>query len=589
MFDSEDLYIESYSKNSGSNMKILLGLFKGNYYRFALSGLFYLIKHSPAWLLPIVIANIVNAVISGSEKVHSVIWMNVTIVVFLVLMNIPMNYLHVHFSSKAVREVEAGLRSAIVRKLQLLSIAYHKGTQAGRLQSKVMRDVAGVQTLSHQMFVSLLNLLINISVALVITLLNNPSIFLFFLLTIPVASMTMVFFRERIKKQNRRFRLEVEATSAKVMDMEEMIPLTRAHGLETVEMKRMEKLIRNIAEEGYRLDVIQANFGSVSWAVFQIFQIGCLIFTANMVLNGRIQAGDIVLYQSYFTTIVTQVSGLIMLMPTIAKGMESITSIGEVLSAHDIEDNEGKRVLEDVKGDFQFEDVSFTYPQAQEMTLDGLNLQVAPGETIAFVGSSGAGKSTAVNMLIGYDLAEEGRLTVDGVDMAAINRRHYRKHIGVVPQNTVLFSGTIRDNITYGLKDVAETEILEAVSAANLTQVIDELPEGLDTMIGEHDNRLSGGQRQRIAIAKAMIRPPKVLIFNEATSALDSVSESLILDAMDNLTKGRTTFMVAHRLSTVKKADKICVMEKGRCIEYGTYEELMDKKGAFYNMKLLQS
>ncbi len=216
-------------------------MYKGNYHRFLLSGLFYLIKHSPAWLMPIVIANIVNRVINSSVDDMKSIWLNGLVVVGLVILNVPMNYLHIHFSSSAIRRVEAGLRSAIIRKLQHLSIAFHKDSQSGRLQSKVMRDVEAVQTLSHQMFISLLNLLINISVALAITAYNNGVIFLFFLATIPVASITIVTFRKKIQDQNRRFRLEIEATSAQVMDMEEMIPVTRAHGLEKVEVCRMKK------------------------------------------------------------------------------------------------------------------------------------------------------------------------------------------------------------------------------------------------------------------------------------------------------------------------------------------------------------
>jgi ATP-binding cassette subfamily B protein len=159
----------------------------------------------------------------------------------------------------------------------------------------------------------------------------------------------------------------------------------------------------------------------------------------------------------------------------------------------------------------------------------------------------------------------------------------------VVPQNTILFSGSIRDNITYGLPTVNQTQLAKAIEAANLTDLITSLPEGLDTLIGEHGNKLSGGQRQRISIARAIIRDPKVIIFDEATSALDSVSEKLILDALDNLIKGRTTFIVAHRLSTIQKADKICVVRDGMCTEFGTYEELMALKGEFYRMKTLQS
>ncbi|WZL81453.1 ABC transporter ATP-binding protein [Vallitaleaceae bacterium 9-2] len=586
---TEDIILESFRQHRHKPSRILVGMFKGNYYRFALSGLFYMIKHSPAWVMPIVIANIVNAVMYTSEKPEQTIFLNALVISVLVLLNIPMNYLHIHFSSTAVRTVEGGLRSALINKLQQLSIRFHKNVQSGRIQSKVIRDVEAVQMLSSQIFVTLLNITINISIALVITALKNRVVFLFFLLTIPVASLTIVFFRKRIRQQNHLFRKEVETTSARVMDMQAMIPVTKAHGLEKLEMRRMKEIVEKVSEEGYRLDIIQANFGSVSWAIFQIFQIGALIFTGFMVLKGRIPGGDIVLYQSYFTTIVAQVSSLIMLLPTMAKGLESISSIEEVLNDDDTEDNSGKLIVEGVNGDFTFNDVHFKYQASQEHVLHGINLDIKAGETVAFVGESGAGKSTILNLLIGFELPTQGQLMVDGTPIDAINLRTYRKHIAVVPQQTILFSGSIRDNITYGMQSVSDEKVQWAIRAANLESLVRELPEGLDTKVGEHGNKLSGGQRQRIAIARALIRNPQVILFDEATSALDSVSESLIVEAMDQLIKGRTTFMVAHRLSTIRGADKICVLDHGHIVEIGSYEELMAKKGAFYHMKSMQS
>jgi ATP-binding cassette subfamily B protein len=381
----------------------------------------------------------------------------------------------------------------------------------------------------------------------------------------------------------------MEATSARVMEMEEMVPVTRAHALENIEVKKMEALVKSVAEEGYRLDIIQANFGSVSWAIFQIFQIGCLIFTGMLVLKDKLLAGDIILYQSYFTTIVTQVSGLLTLLPTIAKGMESITSIGEILNAHDIEEHTGKPKIDNIKGDYEFNYLSFWYNDSVRHVLKGLNMKVKAGETIALVGESGAGKSTFLNLVIGFIMPTGGEILVDGNNLKEINLRSYRKHIAVVPQETILFSGSVRDNITYGVPSVTEEQLEEAIQAANLTDVISELPDGLETLIGDHGNKMSGGQRQRIAIARAIIRNPRVIIFDEATSALDSVSETLILEALSNLIKDRTTFIVAHRLSTIRKADKICVLRDGSCAEFGTYEELLALKGEFYHMKLLQS
>ena len=277
------------------------------------------------------------------------------------------------------------------------------------------------------------------------------------------------------------------------------------------------------------------------------------------------------------------------LLPTIAKGIESVNSIGEVLLSEDVEQNEGKKQLEDVTGTFDFCDVSFHYKNSDKPVLNHFNLHIKQGETIALVGESGAGKSTSLNLVIGCHLADGGKVLLDGNDMKEIDLRTYRKHLAVVPQTSILFSGTIRENITYGNEHVTDEELERVIRAANLTDLMESLPHGVDTVVGEHGGKLSGGQRQRIAIARALIRDPEVIVLDEATSALDSISEKLIQEALGNLTKGRTTFIVAHRLSTIRDADKIAVLADGHCVEYGTFEELMEQKGEFYKMKMIQS
>ena len=584
--DVESWFIECYRKHQGHPMQILLGLYKGNYHKFFLAVVFFVIKHAPVWVLPIVTANIINDITSGSPETYQNILIQAVIMVALVAMNVPMNYMYTRYKSLATRYAETGLRKALVRKLQQLSISYHKETQSGRLQSKIMRDVEAVETLSTQMFLSILSIALNIGIALMVTVNKSMVVFIFFLLTTPIAAATMVFFRNVMKKRNTEFRKEMEETSARVMEMVELIPVTRAHALEEEEVHKMSGQLFAVAEKGYRLDVIQALFGSVGWAIFQVI---CLGFTGFLAIKGTVMPGDITLYQSYFATIVSQVSSLMSLIPTIAKGIESVNSIGEVLLEEDIEHNEGKEVLDDIEGEFDFKNVMFRYNNIDRPVLHELNLHVDKGETIALVGESGAGKSTILNLVIGFNLANKGEVLVDGHDMNKIDLRSYRKHIAVVPQTSILFSGTIRDNITYGTENVDDATLDEVVKAANLTDLIESLPDGLDTMVGEHGGKLSGGQRQRISIARALIRNPKVIVLDEATSALDSISEKLIQEALNNLTKDRTTFIVAHRLSTIKDADRIAVIADGHCVEYGTYDELMELKGEFYQMKKIQS
>ena len=550
---------------------------------------FFTLKHSPTWIIPIVTANIINEVTRGDANTPRSILINVAALMVVLVLNIPLNYIHTWLYAKAVREIECDLRSALVRKMQQLSISYYSRTQSGRLQSKIIRDVEQVQTLSAQIFISILSILTGLVVSFAVVITRSLEVFLFFVLTIPAAVFLVVLFRSRIQEDNRQFRQEVEETSAQVMEMVEMIPVTRAHAREDQETALMEAQLRRVAQKGLRLDMVQTYFGSISWVVFQVFQVLCLGFTAWMAFGGRIGIGDITLYQTYFSSIVGQIANLVTLIPIIAKGLESVTSIGDVLREADVEDNRGKPVLTEVRGAIRYEGVCFSYDDNEPPILQNFNLDIRPGETVAFVGGSGSGKTTLINLAIGFLHPQKGRVLVDGQDLAKINLNSYRQHISVVPQQSTLFTGTIRENITYGSDEISEERLQQIIHATHLEDVIDRFPKGLDTPISEHGANLSGGQRQRISIARAFVRDPRILVLDEATSALDLASERQIQSALQELTKGRTTLIVAHRLSTIRNADRIAVIGQGGLLECGSYQELMAKKGAFYELQSLQN
>ncbi len=583
----EDEFVEAYLKNETHPYRTLFRLYMRYWKELLLSLIFYFLKTSPVLALPVVTANIINIATSRPENAIELAIINIGIIVFLLILNIPTHILHVRYYSLALRGVEAGLRGAMVRKLQQLSISFHKEMQSGRIQSKLMRDVETVHTLAAQLFLTIPGIIINMVTALVVVVTKDLTVFAFFLLTIPASAIILRLFNGKIKRYSSEFRKDMENTSADIMDMIEMNQITRAHALENVQVKKLTGRLNSVANTGYKLDMTHAKFGSVSWVMFSLFQLLCLVFSAYLALNGKIEIGDISLYQSYFNTLTGQVSTLIGLFPIISKGMDSVSSIGEILGARDIEDNKGKKKLGTLHGEYEFSDVDFFYTPDQPVLQD-LDLKVKAGETIAIVGESGSGKSTILNLVLGFNKPKMGKIYVDGKDMDTIDLQSYRKHIAIVPQTSVLFTGTIKDNITYGFNRISKKRIDEAVRAANLTDFINSLPRGLDTVLDEHGANLSGGQRQRIAIARAIIRDPKVIIFDEATSALDTVSEKEIQSALNNLTRDRTTFIVAHRLSTIRDADRIAVIKQGRCVEVGTFDELMEKKGEYYKMQTLQ-
>lgn len=586
--EKEDEYVEIFGKSKGHPIRTFFRLYKGTYWRFFLAGFLFVLKNSPVWVLPIVTGNIINIATKPAAHSSGEIAINIAVIIALIAFNFPLNYLFNVCQSTATRAVEAHLRSSLVRKLQQLSISYHKENESGRLQSKIIRDVEAVQQLSSQIFTNMLTITLNIIVALIVTVSKSMVVFFFFLVTVPIAGALIGMFRKGVRRTNREFRKQMEETSTKVVEMVELIPVTRAHALENEEIKKMGGFLNGVAHKGYKLDIMHANFGAVSWCMFQTFQVICLAFTGYMAYRCVISVGEIATYQSYFTTIVNQVAAIIMILPNMARGTESITSIGEILLSDDVEQYNGKKKLEKITGNFDFKDVSFHYDDSKEI-LYRFNLSVKSGETVALVGESGAGKTTILNLLIGFIKPVGGHIYLDGNDLNDINLRSYRDFVAVVPQNTILFSGSIRDNITYGMPDVTEEQLMEAIKSANLLDFVNELPDGLDTMIGENGGKLSGGQRQRLAIARALVRNPKVIIFDEATSALDSTSEKQIQTAIENMASTRTTFIVAHRLSTIRNADKIAVIGNGGCTEFGTYDELMELKGEFYHMRKLQT
>lgn len=583
-------FIETYLKSDGSSTKTFFRLYKGHYGELLLSTFFWCLKSTPSWVLPIITANLIDLVVERpSGHIIPIFVANIILALVVHLQNIPTHVLHTKYFSKARRSVEAGLRGAMVRKLQHLSISFHKEMESGKIQSKVMRDVENIETLSAQILITALDVIVSLIITSTVIISKNPIIFLIFVVAIPVAVLAVMPFRNALRKQNKSFHKEIEKTSSSVMDMVELIPVTRSHALENKEIIKMNKQLYNVANRGYELDITNALFGSVTWVVMSLFNVLCLVVCVYFALNDKITIGDISIYTSYFSQLLARISSIVALIPIFSKGLQSVDSVGEILKSYDIEEYKNKKKISSLEGAFEFKNVFFHYKDDERFVLKDFNLSVKPGETIALVGESGSGKSTVVNMAIGLFTATSGSITIDGRDIKDLDMHSVRKRIAVVPQNTILFNGTIKENITYGRPGVTKKELDDAIEAANLKYVIEKLPDGINTDIGEHGGKLSGGQRQRISIARAIIRNPDVIVFDEATSALDSVSEAEIQAAINNLTKDRTTFIVAHRLSTIRTADKIAVVNNGTCVEYGTYDELMAKKGEFYRYKMTQS
>jgi ATP-binding cassette subfamily B protein len=293
------------------------------------------------------------------------------------------------------------------------------------------------------------------------------------------------------------------------------------------------------------------------------------------------------MFNSFFLVLSNQMTGLLNILPQLTLARESMHSIMEVLHAPDRENNAGKPVFENIQGEFDFQDVSFHYPDTRKSAIKHFSLHVPAGESVALVGPSGSGKSTLLSLLLGFVRPDSGRILLDGNDMKEMDLRSYRQHVGVVTQDSVFFSGTVKENVAYGQENISEDEVMDALRMANALDFIEELPEGIETRMGVDGIKLSGGQQQRLAIARAIIRNPKVLILDEATSALDTESELLVQEAIEHIMRGRTTFIVAHRVSTVRNADRIVILDQGTISEIDSPEELL-KRDNFYSRAVKQ-
>ncbi|WP_055611343.1 ABC transporter ATP-binding protein [Streptomyces phaeochromogenes] len=564
-------------------VRTLVYLFRADRWKVAAAFAVFTVKHSPIWLLPLVTASIIDTVVQHGPVGR--LWLSAGFILFILLINMPLHLLYVRLLYGSVRRMGTALRSSLCTRMQQLSIGYHSRVSAGVLQVKVVRDVETVEQMVQQTAETGLGAVTVLAGGLVIIAIRTPEFVPVFLLVVPVAALLVARLRTRLRTHNEDFRHEVEHLSSRVTEMTRLIPVTRAHGLEGKALRRMDGTLRKVLNSGLRLDLLNGRFASLAWVFLNV--IGVLFLTAAALVSyygvWGVSAGDVVMLSAFLTTLTNSTTTLAGLAPVITKGLESVRSVGEVLQAPELEDNEGKERLDSLRGAVEFEGVGYAYEDAGRPAVRDFGLSVAPGETIALVGASGAGKSTVLSLVIGFIRPTSGRVLLDGADMNTLDLRTYRRFVSVVPQESILFDGTVRENVAYGMDDADadEATVRAALRDANALEFVDRLPRGLDTVVGEHGARLSGGQRQRLAIARALIRNPRVLILDEATSALDTRSEALVQQALARLMRGRTTFVVAHRLSTIRGADRIVVMGDGAVREIGSHEELLERGGAY--------
>lgn len=479
----------------------------------------------------------------------------------------------------------AQVRKDLYAKLITLGIPFFEERRVGELTSRITNDVAQVQTVVSLTLAEFIRQIILLIGAVVIILVRLKSLALIMFATVPAVVLLAMFFGKHIRKLMRARQDQLAQTNVIVEETMQSIQSVKAYTNEDFEWKRYVGQLNSAVDTALRAAHMRGLFAA--FIIFVMF--GALFFiiwrAAHLVSTGALLPGSLIDFAVYAAIIGTAIASLAGFYTEIISAVGATERILEILEKpSEVNLNKPTTPAPVFSGHISFKDVHFSYPTRPDIeVLKGINLDIQPGQRVALVGPSGAGKSTIVQLLLQFHQPDGGELLIDGKNAKSWDLQDYRQNIALVPQEVLLFGGTILENISYGKPDATEEEVIEAAKKANAWDFIAAFPEGLRTVVGERGVKLSGGQRQRVAIARAILKDPVILLLDEATSSLDAESEKMVQEALDVLMQGRTSLIIAHRLSTIREADCIYVIEKGRIVEQGTHAELSQLEGGLYN------
>lgn len=534
-------------------------------------------------VLPMIIRNITSIAGTGDGAllIKTVIHLG-SVYLFLRLIDTFANYYMANAGHVMGARIETDMRKDMFSHLMKLSYNYYDNTKVGQLMSRISNDLFDITEFSHHCPEEFFICGIKIIGAFVILSGINLYLTLIIFALLPLMLLAIVFFRKGMKDAFKKQREEIGELNAGVEDCLLGIRVVKSFANEGKEEERFDEGNRKFFDCKKTAYKYMARFQACTRFFDGVMYIA-VIFTGSFFMSkGYIDAADLIAYILYIQTLITSIRRLVEFTEQFQRGITGIERFNEVMSAEpDIVDSENARELDEVHGDISFKNISFSYSDDSNEVLSHINMDVHKGENIAIVGPSGSGKTTLCNLIPRFYEITDGDITIDSVPIRDITLKSLRSNIGVVQQDVYLFSGTVKENIIYGCPDATDEQIEEAARNAGAHEFIMSLPDGYDTYVGERGLKLSGGQKQRISIARLFLKNPPILILDEATSALDNESELIVQKSLERLAKNRTTFTIAHRLTTIKNATKIIVLTEDGISEAGTHKELISKNGDY--------